>query len=123
MLLLSRYSAAASLADGSMYNAGQSCCAVERIYVHSKIYDKFVEEFTKEVKKFKLGDPLDPATYIGPLTRGRHIDFLENQINDAKTKGGYLLTGGARVQRPGFYFEPTVIANCTQNMAMVRFVF
>ena len=61
--------AAASLADGAMYNTGQSCCSVERIYVHQTIYEDFVSAFVKEVAGFKRGDPTADDTYIGPLTR------------------------------------------------------
>ena len=60
---------AAAVADGAFYNTGQSCCAVERIYVHERIYDAFVDAFVTEVKKFQLGDPVAEGTYIGPLCR------------------------------------------------------
>ena len=70
-------SAAASLADGAMYNTGQSCCSVERIYVHQTIYEDFVKAFVKEVEGFKLGEPASEATYIGPITRAPQIDVLE----------------------------------------------
>jgi delta 1-pyrroline-5-carboxylate dehydrogenase len=56
-----------------MFNAGQSCCSVERIYVQKEVYDEFVEEYVKTVKSFKMGDPMDNATYLGPLTRGSQV--------------------------------------------------
>ncbi|MGE0616172.1 MAG: aldehyde dehydrogenase family protein [Bacteriovoracia bacterium] len=112
--------AAASTADGAFYNTGQSCCSVERIYVHTKIYDHFVEEFVKTVKSFVTGDPSDEKTYIGPLTRGAHVPFLENQVADAVAKGARLLTGGKRRAGAGNYFEPTVFTNVNHSMDLMR---
>jgi acyl-CoA reductase-like NAD-dependent aldehyde dehydrogenase len=112
--------AVASLADGAFYNTGQSCCSVERIYVHEKIYDAFVERFVKEVAGFTLGDPSHDTTYIGPLTRPAQIAVLEQQVADARAKGGRVLLGGARVDRPGNYFQPTVIADAKNDMRLMR---
>ncbi|MGZ3697413.1 MAG: aldehyde dehydrogenase family protein [Bdellovibrionota bacterium] len=112
---------AAGTADGAFYNNGQSCCSVERIYVHEKIYDRFVEEFVAEVKGFVVGDPTDAKTYIGPLTRGAQVGVIERQIADAKAKGGKVLTGGARASgRSGHYFEPTVLVNVNHTMELMR---
>jgi acyl-CoA reductase-like NAD-dependent aldehyde dehydrogenase len=111
---------AKATADGAFYNTGQSCCSVERLYVHEKIHDAFVEAFVEEVKRFVIGDPMDEKTYIGPVAREVHLRVLEEQIADAKGKGGRLLTGGARVERPGFYFAPTVFADATHDMALMR---
>ncbi len=112
--------AAASLADGAMYNSGQSCCAVERIYVHEKIHDAFVSAFVNEVKGFAIGAPTDEATYIGPLTRAPQIDVLAAQVADAKAKGARLLTGGERIKQPGNWFEPTVFSHVDHTMALMR---
>ncbi len=79
--------AAESLADGAMYNTGQSCCSVERIYVQEDIFEAFVAAFVNEVKGFRIGDPLVEGTYIGPLTRAPQIKVLEGQVADAKRKG------------------------------------
>jgi acyl-CoA reductase-like NAD-dependent aldehyde dehydrogenase len=68
--------AAQSLADGAMYNAGQSCCSVERIYVHARIHDQFVQALVDTVRSFKMGDPLAAVTYLGPLTRAPQIKVL-----------------------------------------------
>jgi len=112
---------AASLADGAFYNTGQSCCAVERIYVHERIYQSFLEAFVQEVRGFELGDPTDEATYIGPLCRGEAaLVELESQVADALAQGGRLLLGGKRAGRPGSFFEPTVIAEATPNMKLMR---
>jgi acyl-CoA reductase-like NAD-dependent aldehyde dehydrogenase len=111
---------AAAVADGAFYNAGQSCCSVERIYVHEKIHDRFVEAFMAEVQKFVVGDPMDEKTYIGPVARQAHLAVLEAQVADAKAKGGRLLTGGGRIDRPGFYFQPTVFTDASHEMALMR---
>jgi len=112
--------AAESLADGAMYNAGQSCCSVERIYVHHSIYDKFVEEFLNVVKTFRVGPPTQEGTYIGPLVQAKQLDFLENQVKDAVAKGARLLTGGKRIPGKGFYFEPTVLVDVNHSMQVMQ---
>lgn len=111
---------AAGTADGAFYNNGQSCCAVERIYVHEKVYDKYVDAFVKEVKSWKLGDPQEEGVYIGPLTRREQLVILEQQVAAAVNGGARLLTGGKRVQRAGYYFEPTVLADTTNDMAIIQ---
>jgi acyl-CoA reductase-like NAD-dependent aldehyde dehydrogenase len=112
--------AAASLADGAMYNAGQSCCSVERIYVHEKIARPFLDAFVKTVREFVVGDPLDLATYIGPLAREQQLGVLEAQIADARAKGAKVLLGGQRdPARPG-WFQPTVLSEVTTEMAVMR---
>ena len=118
-------SAAAGLADGAMYNTGQSCCSVERIYVHRSIFEPFVDAFVKEVKGFKIGDPTADGTYIGPLTRAPQLAVLEAQVADAKKKGAKILVGGKRAKRPdvgrgGNWFEPTVVVNADHTMAVMR---
>lgn len=111
---------AAGTADGAFYNNGQSCCAVERIYVHEKVYDAYVDAFVKEVNSYKAGNPLEEGTYIAPLTRKEQIIFLEQQVQDALNKGAKLLTGGKRMQREGNYFEPTVLASVTHEMSVMK---
>jgi acyl-CoA reductase-like NAD-dependent aldehyde dehydrogenase len=112
--------AAASLADGAFYNAGQSCCSVERIYVHRRVAPAFTEAFAAAVRGFVVGDPEDQATYIGPLARGEQLDVLEAQVEDARRKGARVLCGGARLPRRGHYFDPTVIAGATAEMQVMR---
>jgi acyl-CoA reductase-like NAD-dependent aldehyde dehydrogenase len=111
--------AAASLADGAMYNTGQSCCSVERIYVHEKIYDAFVAAFVETVQTFKVGDPMDAATYIGAITRAPQLDVLDAQVQDAKAKGATLLVGGQRLPAPGNWYAPTVFSNVNHSMALM----
>jgi acyl-CoA reductase-like NAD-dependent aldehyde dehydrogenase len=113
-------SVAAATADGAFYNNGQSCCAVERIYVHEKVYDKYVDEFVKEVKSFKIGKPTEDGVYIGPLCRKAQVEFLQGQVNDAIKKGGVVAAGGRAIHGQGYFFEPTVILNATHSMDVVR---
>jgi acyl-CoA reductase-like NAD-dependent aldehyde dehydrogenase len=111
---------AAGTADGAFYNNGQSCCAVERIYVHENVYDQYVDEFVKEVKGFKLGSPLEEGTYIGPLTRKAQLDFVETQVEDAVAKGAKVVAGGKRVGEKGYFFEPTVLVNVNHEMSVMH---
>jgi acyl-CoA reductase-like NAD-dependent aldehyde dehydrogenase len=113
-------SVAASTADGAFYNNGQSCCAVERIYVHEKIYDKYVDEFIKEVSSFKKGLPTEDGVYIGPLTRKAQLETVQQQIKDAQDKGAKILTGGKKFEGKGFYLEPTVITNVNHEMQVMK---
>ena len=112
--------AAASLADGAMYNTGQSCCSVERIYVHEKIYDAFVAAFVETVKAFRMGDPMSEDSYIGAVTRAPQLDVLDAQVADAKAKGATLLTGGERLPGPGNWYAPTVFADVSHEMELMR---
>lgn len=111
--------AAASAVEGAFYNAGQSCCAVERIYVHQRIYERFVKAFVTEAANWIIGDPLDELTAIGPLTRPQQLDVLKKQVDDAVAKGAVLIMGGERANREGYYFEPTVLANCDHSMSVM----
>jgi acyl-CoA reductase-like NAD-dependent aldehyde dehydrogenase len=112
--------AAASLADGAFYNTGQSCCAVERIYVHEAVHGRFLEAFVAEVRRFKMGDPMDESTYIGPLARRPQLGVLDAQVRDAVAKGARVIHGGGRIDRPGNYFEPTVLTGVDHTMSVMR---
>jgi acyl-CoA reductase-like NAD-dependent aldehyde dehydrogenase len=107
-------------ADGAFYNNGQSCCSVERIYVHEKIFDAYVHEFVTEVDSWKLGNPKEDGTYIGPLSRKQQIHFLESQINDAVAKGAKILTGGKAIEGKGYYFQPTVLVDVDHSMLIMK---
>ncbi|MEO8525813.1 MAG: aldehyde dehydrogenase family protein [Caldimonas sp.] len=112
--------AAESLADGAMYNTGQSCCSVERIYVHERIHDAFVGAFLETVAGFKLGDPGADTTYIGAITRSPQIGVLEEQVADALARGATLRTGGKRIDKAGNWFEPTVFTDVNHDMLLMR---
>jgi len=113
-------SVAAATADGAFYNNGQSCCAVERIYVHERIYDTYVDEFVKEVKTWKIGKPTDDGIYFGPLSRKEQSNFLKQQVDEAVQKGAKVLMGGKPASGKGFYFEPTILVNVDHTMSLMR---
>ena len=112
--------AAAGVADGAFYNTGQSCCSVERVYVHEKIYDEFVAAFVAEVKSFKIGDPQDETTYVGAITRKPQLGVLRAQVADAKRKGAKLLLGGHPLKGKGNWYAPTVLADADHSMLLMR---
>ncbi|KYQ93035.1 aldehyde dehydrogenase [Tieghemostelium lacteum] len=115
--------AVASLADGAMYNTGQSCCSVERIYVDHEIYDRFVEELKLAVKSFRFSfDPTNPKTYFGPLTRGiPQIEHLQKLIGGALKRGAILELGGNVVDNaPGYFFAPTILSNVHHGMPIQK---
>jgi acyl-CoA reductase-like NAD-dependent aldehyde dehydrogenase len=111
---------AAGVADGAFYNTGQSCCSVERIYVHRSIYRPFVDAFVAEVRGYKAGDPMDEATYLGAVTRRPQLDVLKRQVADARKKGAKVLLGGKPVAGKGNRFEPTVLVDVDHTMAVMR---
>ena len=112
--------AAPSVAVGAFYNTGQSCCAVERVYVHERIHDAFVEAFVNSVRAFVVGDPTDESTFIGPVTRRAQLDVLEAQVEDARAKGARVVLGGRRRPGPGYWFEPTVVTGVDHRMELMR---
>ena len=112
--------AAESLADGAMYNTGQSCCSVERIYVHESIHDAFVAHFVDTVRGYRMGDPTCDDTYIGAITRAPQLAVLEAQVADALAKGATLHCGGHRAPGPGNWFEPTVFSGVDHRMELMR---
>jgi acyl-CoA reductase-like NAD-dependent aldehyde dehydrogenase len=111
---------AAATADGAFYNNGQSCCAVERLYVHEKIYDDFIREFVQEVGTYRSGSPEEEGIYIGAITRESQLEVLRGQVDEAVRLGAKILTGGKRMDRQGNYFEPTVLAEVSHHMKIMR---
>jgi acyl-CoA reductase-like NAD-dependent aldehyde dehydrogenase len=111
---------AAATADGAFYNNGQSCCAVERIYVHEKVYDQYLQEFVKEVQSWKSGLPDEQGVYIGPLTRKDQLTILDKQVTEAVGQGAVVALGGNRMKRKGYYFEPTVLVNVNHTMSLMK---
>ena len=108
--------AAPVCARNSMRLAGQSCISVQTVYVHRSLYEKFVDLVVSEVKKLKLGDPLDPATDVGTLIDEGAAQRVESWIQEAAAGGARILTGG---RRHGAQIEPTVIGNATPEMKVV----
>lgn len=111
---------AAGTADGAFYNNGQSCCAIERIYVHAAVYDEYVAAFVREVQSLKTGPPTETGVYFGPLTRNQQRAVLERQVRDALEKGAEILCGGKSRPGQGYYFEPAVLTHVTHDMILMR---
>lgn len=106
------------IVSGACYNAGQSCCAVERVYVHSSLHEDFVERAVAELDAYCLGDPMDEATTMGPLASVAALDLLELQIADAVARGARVLRGGGRGE--GQFFQPTLIVDCPNDSAVMQ---
>jgi succinate-semialdehyde dehydrogenase/glutarate-semialdehyde dehydrogenase len=97
-------------------NNGQSCIAAKRFIVVEKVYDKFSEMFIEEMKKLKVDDPMNFETDLGPIAREDLLYELEHQVKKSVESGAKILIGGKRIPREGFYFEPTIISDVTQQM-------
>ncbi|MFM2418707.1 MAG: hypothetical protein RL385_3430 [Pseudomonadota bacterium] len=114
--------AAENLVDGAMYNAGQSCCAVERAYVHAAHYGEFVERCKALAEAYVMGSPLSRETTLGPIAQPQHVAELAALVRDAVQKGARLVTGGepCSVQGRGRFFQPTVLADVPPDARIMR---
>ncbi|WP_371189306.1 aldehyde dehydrogenase family protein [Thalassotalea maritima] len=113
--------AAASLVDGAMYNAGQSCCGIERVYVHEKIYDAFIDACLRIIADYRLGDPMDEGTSIGPLASAESAILMREHVSEAVAQGAMLLTGGdSQTIGHAIFFQPTLLANTNNSMQVMR---
>lgn len=114
-------SAAATLIDGAMFNSGQSCCGIERAYVHRKVYEQFIKHSLQVIADYKLGDPLDPSTNLGPMVTEKAAKYAESQVQSA-VKGGAQILAGGHIKKisGGYFFEPTLLANVKQNMELMQ---
>jgi succinate-semialdehyde dehydrogenase/glutarate-semialdehyde dehydrogenase len=92
-------------------NNGQSCIAAKRFIVAAEIYDEFEQGFVDEMKALRVGDPFEESTDIGPLATPQIVNDLEKQVQQAVAEGARILTGGKRINRPGNFYEPTVLVN------------
>lgn len=114
-------SAVGGVIHGACYNAGQSSSAVERVYVHQRVYAEFIDRARALLEAYRLGDPLDEATTMGPLAMRESLEPLEGQIEDAQSKGAEVLTGGARVESlPGSFFAPTLVVGVPNAASLMR---
>ncbi|MEY2573887.1 MAG: succinate-semialdehyde dehydrogenase / glutarate-semialdehyde dehydrogenase [Verrucomicrobiota bacterium] len=101
-------------------NAGQSCIAAKRFILSDKIYEAFVSQFVETMRALKVGDPLDPETEIGPLASEAILNGVDDQVQKSIEAGAKLLTGGKRIERPGFFYEPTVLADIPRDSPAYR---
>jgi succinate-semialdehyde dehydrogenase/glutarate-semialdehyde dehydrogenase len=101
-------------------NTGQSCIAAKRFILADEIYDRFVADFVEKMRALKIGDPLDSATEIGPLATEAILKGVDEQVQKSIAAGAKLLTGGQRIDRPGFFYEPTVLADIPRESPAYR---
>ncbi|QEE44284.1 aldehyde dehydrogenase family protein [Rhizobium sp. WL3] len=111
-----------TLMDGATYNSGQCCCGIERIYVHESLYDAFVEKSVAWVSNYKLGNPLDPETTLGPMANKRFAKVVREQIADAVSKGAKALVDPKLFPADdgGAYIMPQVLTNVDHSMAFMK---
>ena len=108
-----------NLVDGAFFNSGQSCCGIERIYVHESVYDKFVEGFVELTKKYKLGNPLDPETTLGPVAKRSGADLVRKHIKDAVAAGAKAMIDESlfpEANENSNYLAPQVLVNVDHTM-------
>ncbi len=111
---------ARAIVYGGFANSGQICISVERVYAHEALYEKLVERVAQLAKELRQGDPLRGDVDVGAIIFEPQIATAERLIADALSKGARLETGGKKLEGPGCFFEPTVLADCTQEMAVMR---
>jgi len=97
-------------------NNGQSCIAAKRFFVHRDVAEEFTRIFAEKIAALTVGDPMDPDTQIGPLATESGRQDVENYVDDAVAKGATVLVGGKRVDRPGWFYEPTLLSGITPEM-------
>jgi len=115
--------AAENLVDGACFNSGQSCCAIERIYVDEKVFDEFVERAVAVTNQYQLGDPTNPSVTLGPMVRASSADFVRGQISDAVQAGASTLIEesafpASTVGTP--YLAPQLLVNVNHSMSLMR---
>lgn len=112
----------AELVDGSFFNAGQSCCGIERIYVDRRVHDDFVERFVALTNEYRLGNPLDPATTLGPMVRADAAAFVRGQIDEAAQKGARALVDPRAFDADAAgtpYVAPQVLVDVDHSMRVM----
>ncbi|KFY30613.1 hypothetical protein V493_01796, partial [Pseudogymnoascus sp. VKM F-4281 (FW-2241)] len=115
--------AAAEIVDGAVFNSGQSCCSIERVYVDASIHDQFVEEVQKVLKGYKLGDPFDPSTHVGPVISRRSKLAIEEHVSAAVVAGARNVTpANESFENPpadGNFVAPTLLVDVDHSMAVM----
>ena len=109
-----------TLIDGAMFNSGQCCCGIERIYVHESLFDAFVEKAVQIVQGYKLGSPLDPETTLGPMAHKRFADEVRQQVAEAVGQGATPLIETFAEDDGGAYLSPQILTNVTHQMRVMR---
>lgn len=112
--------AAKGIVWGSLFNAGQVCASIERVYVEGRVAESFLAACRREMEQVRVGDPLDPETDMGPLSSEAHLQKMLVHIQEAVEKGAKVLYGGRRIDRPGFFIEPTLLVGVDHTMQVMR---
>ncbi|KAL4787626.1 Aldehyde/histidinol dehydrogenase [Aspergillus varians] len=115
---------AGQVVDGAVFNSGQSCCAIERVYVHADVYDAFVSEVQKELATYKLGNPQDKTTTTGPVISHQSVKNIQSHIDDALSQGAVDSTPKnptfESLPSEGSFIAPRVLTNVSHNMRVMR---
>lgn len=101
-------------------NTGQSCIAAKRFLIADEIHDRFLEQFVERMRALKIGDPMDPQTELGPLATEQILKGVHGQVQKTIAAGARLLTGGNRIEGPGFFYEPTVLVDVPKESPAYR---
>lgn len=101
-------------------NAGQVCVSVNRFFIHEAVYDRFVNQLAEEVKQLKVGNGMEEGVVVGPLINAAAVEKVEEHVNDAQAKGGRIVAGGVRHALGGNFWQPTVIADASEEMKLAR---
>lgn len=112
--------AVATLMDAAMYNSGQCCCGIERVYVHESLFAAFVEKSVELVKGYKLGNPLDPETTLGPMANVRFAEEVRAQIAEAVAVGATAHIPTLEGDDGGAYLSPQILTNVSHDMRVMR---
>ena len=113
-------SAVSTAVTARMINNGQSCIAAKRFIVHTEIYDRFVDEFTRRVSRVRVGDPQDEGTELGPLATAAIRDELDQQVRASVKAGARILTGGKKIDGDGYFYQPTVLVDIPETAPAAR---
>jgi succinate-semialdehyde dehydrogenase/glutarate-semialdehyde dehydrogenase len=103
-----------------MRNGGEACTAANRFYAHERVYDEFAEKFSAAMAAFKVGPGLEPGVELGPMVNEWAIKDIDALVQDARAKGSEVLTGGAPLDRTGYYYPPTVLGNVPPDANILR---
>lgn len=104
---------------GANYCSGQICLAIKRLFVPSSLHDRLVDAYTAYAKTVVIGDGMEPGTQLGPLNSPQQLARVSGLVEDARQRGGRVVLGGARLDRPGYFYPPTLVTGCAPGMPLV----
>lgn len=102
------------------FNKGENCIAAGRVFVEAKIHDEFVRRVVQETRRIQIGDPLNRSTSHGPQNHEAHLNKLLDYVRAGIDDGARLVCGGKRLNRPGFFFEPTIFTDVEDHMFIAK---